>query len=263
MALGRTNTGSATGGTGGVPTFTYSGTYQMINEGRGNWRLKLLTSGTLNITKLPNRQTMIDVFLVGGGGGGGPQFYGGGGGGGYTKTQTRIYPTLNNDYSITIGAGGAAKLEANEAGSDGGSSTAFGLTAAGGKGGGGPDFATNTGGGGNGGSGGGEFNGAGGSNGGNGIFTNGRSEFPTGRQGYGQGTTTREFGESGGALYAGGGGASWNGAGGDGGGGRGMNNSTAESGAANTGGGGGGGATSVQYSGAGGSGIVIIRNTRG
>lgn len=86
----------------------------------------------------------------------------------------------------------------------------------------------------------------------------------------GQGSTTREFGEPSGMLYAGGGGGLSRaydfspspGAGGDGGGGRGggVRNGTMtitpEDGKPNTGGGAGGGGAK------GGSGIVIIRNAR-
>ena len=82
------------------------------------------------------------------------------------------------------------------------------------------------------------------------------------RGGEGQGTTTREFGETANTLYAGGGGgeATNMAAGGAGGGARARATATA-----NTGGGGGGSTlrgTESAYAGGGGSGIVIIRNKR-
>ena len=88
-----------------------------------------------------------------------------------------------------------------------------------------------------------------------------------GSPGKGQGTTTREFGESTGTLYAGGGGAGGNGSaqakGGSGGGGNGAwNGNQPSSGAANTGGGGGGMYSNLTNVGKGGSGIVVIRNHR-
>lgn len=271
--VGRTNAGSAVGSYG-QPEFTYSGSYDFIDEGRGNWKIKFLTSGTLNITKLPRGQTMIDLFLVGGGGSGGCESYGGGGGGGYTKTQKRITPTLSTNYSITIGAGGTRAAGSGDGetygvnGNNGGTTSAFGYSAAGGKGGGGSDYASNTGGGGNGGSGGGQggASGGGGSNGGNGSFSYARTNYPENRRGYGQGTTTKEFEDVDGQLYAGGGGGNYK-AGGDGGGGAGapsFHAANGTAGTANTGGGGGGGSNSSgYYSGAGGSGIAIIRNYRG
>ena len=112
--------------------------------------------------------------------------------------------------------------------------------------------------------------GSGGTNG-----TSGKSNVSWCTAGSGQGTTTREFGDATGDLYAGGGsGGQWmylnwpnpiaGGAGGGGAGG--GKNSAAKSGTPNTGGGGGGGTptystTGISNSGGnGGSGIVIIRN---
>lgn len=260
------------------PTFDYTGTVQTVEDGPYNHRIKFLTSGKLTFTHLGCFAGGIDVFLVGGGGGGcgagSLVAGGGGGGGGYTETG-HAQVELNTPYDIFVGAGGAGGgLDWHEAADGvyyswaarGGTSSAFGLSADGGWGG-----ASNPGTwqdtnpfyvGGNGGSGGGggctgpdeTKAGPGGSDGGNG----GGDCF-----GYGQGTTTREFGESNAQLYAGGGagaayGEGWDRvysyAGGDGGGG----NSSA-SGKANTGGGGGG---SNDYPGSGGSGIVVIRNRR-
>lgn len=236
--------GSIIGSTISVPIinkdFTWTGgdgTYQVLDDGDKNWRIKFLSSGTFT----PLKDMVIDAFLVGAGGGGYKAiFYGNGGGGGYTKTVKSIILTANTAYSIVIGAGGSAYVDKDHHGTSGGDTSAFSETAAGGK-------AGTSGKGGNGGSGGGSYNSsnevgyAGGSDGSNGGGTDG---------GTGQGTTTREFGEADGDLYAGGGGGHYSGSLGVGGAGGGGN--AKESGVANTGGGAGSG-------GEGGSGIVIIR----
>ena len=247
---------------------TYTGNCTVIDDGDGNWRVKFLTSGDLTMSST----TIIDAFLVGGGGGGG--YTGGGGGGGYTTTAKTITLTAGTAYSISIGVGGAGQAAAASGGkgADGGASSAFNKSAAGGKGGKGDSYTNHSRAGGDGGSGGGSYDntinisGVGGSDGGDGGI--GRGGLAGG---VGQGTTTREFGESSGALYAGGGGAACynpssgagtGAAGGGGGGGTGGRSShyIGSEGEVNTGGGGGG-----MYNGAGmagGSGIVIIRNAR-
>lgn len=239
---------------GGVPKFTYTGNYNVRDDGV----VELLTSGTLVFLN----PAVIDIFCVGGGGAGcsplvpqGPSatYYGaGGGGGGYSATSKRF--RANGSYEIAIGAGGTGGVN--------GGTTSFGtaLTAqggisgttkrinnrasecvgfAGGSGGGGGVSSSSD-------------YGTGGSDGNNGE--NGYPAAVTG--GTGQGSTTREFGESTGKLYAGGGGggrgmyaqspiASMGGAGGGGAGGfiAGSNiRQAAAAGVANTGGGGGGGA---------------------
>lgn len=199
--------------------------YIVLNDGDNNWRIKFLTSGTFT----PLKDMIIDVFLVGGGGGGTNGILGnvtGGGGSGYTTTVNSVQLTANTEYSIVVGAGGTVK-------NNGGTSTAFEATA---KGGYAATGSSNDAKGGNGGSGGGgRDTGEGGVEGANGGGHRG---------GTGQGTTTREFGESTGDLYATGGGGS--------------GSSTAEkSGAPNTGDGGSGSMT--VKAGEGGSGIVIIR----
>ena len=238
-----------------LPTFTYTGSYETVDEGDDNWKIRFLTSGTLTLES----GATVDIFAVGGGGGGSAgnssaPYAGGGGGGGYTATIKGVSLIKDTEYVVTIGAGGS--------GAGGASSFANNVTANGGG-------ASSGWRGGSGGSGGGSgtYNsyssaGAGGSNGGNGLGT---SDYV----GEGQVTTTREFGEEDGTLYAGGGGggsaSASSRAGGSGGGGKGggANNSSSgiapTSGTANTGGGGGGGYTA---SAAGGSGIVIIRNAR-
>nr|DAJ99746.1 MAG TPA: hypothetical protein [Caudoviricetes sp.] len=251
-----------------IPEFTYTGDFEIVSDddqpitvSQGNWKIRFLTSGTLTFTNLNGAENGIDVFLVGGGGGGSRAA----GGGGYTKTLKAVKVSVGTAYSIVVGAGGIAGVGNSKAGSSGGTSNAFGASANGGeaKTNGATSFV-----GANGGSGGGagSSNGAGGkggSDGSDGFHRNGTNQD----SGKGQGTTTREFGESGGKLYAGGGGggtitSSNGGAGGDGGGGDGGNTSGgATSGATNTGGGGGGVANN-KAGGSGGSGIVVIRNAR-
>lgn len=251
-----------------IPDFTYTGDFEIVSDddqpitvSQGNWKIRFLTSGTLTFTNLNGAENGIDVFLVGGGGGGSRAA----GGGGYTKTLKAVKVSVGTAYLIEIGAGGIAGIGNSKAGSAGGTSNAFGASANGGKANGtassfvGSDGGSGAGAGSTNGNG-----GKGGSDGSDGFHRNGTHQD----SGTGQGTTTREFGESGGKLYAGGGGgctttSSNGGAGGDGGGGDGGNTSGgATSGETNTGSGG-GGAANNKAGGSGGSGIAIIRNTRG
>ena len=244
-----------------IPTFSYSGTYAVVEDDdtpisnpssyRGaNWKIRFLTSGTLNISALSTAKDGVDIFLVGGGGGGG---YGGGintnnarsgGGGGYTKSVAQISLTEGIDYPVAIGAGGDAGIT-DTCGGDGGSSSIFGETANGGRGGRSSSNApTNFS---NGGSGGGQgITGSGGTDGGNGANS-------TTSSGLGQGTSTREFYEidanTSATLYSSGG--------------RSINQSPSSSGDDNTGDGGDGVPNTLSITaGNGGSGIVIIRNAR-
>lgn len=225
--------------------FSYTGTYTWVDDGSGNWRLKFLSSGTFT----PSKAITVDLFLVGGGASGGSSSeYAGGSGSGYTATHTSIALSAGTAYSIVVGA------EQTSEASGGNSSSAF-------------TYSVNGGGirsgktGGNGGSGAGSGGGSsdrgdGGTNGGNGGGT---------YKGTGQGTTTREFGEAGGDVYAGAGGGISK-AGGVGGGGTGASStSTAKSvmnGTNGLGGGAGAKYASGTYFGNGGSGIAIIRNHR-
>lgn len=238
--------GGGSSATSEFPEFTYSGTYNMIDDGfdestkTQNWRIKFLTTGILRFTKVTDK---LDVFMVGGGAGGGQSdlFFGGGGGGGYVITHSDLSLEKNTDYTITIGGGGNQFC-------GGGTTSAFGYSIGGGS----PSPGNRKGG--NGGSGGG--GGTGGSGGSNG--NNGAAGVDGYAGGTGSGKTTYEFGESSsGVLYAGGGGGAGEGGGygGSGGGGRGDYSA----GTANTGGGGGGG---HQAGFGGGSGIVILRNSR-
>ena len=224
-----------------APKFTYTGTYEYIDDGEGNWRIKFLTSGVFT----PLKDMTIDAFLVGGGAGG-MNNASSGGGGGYTNTVKNIELPANANFNIVIGAGG-------DPSGNGGETSVFELTAAGGNG---KD----------GGSGGGAFGspagagGSDGSDGGSGTFL-----VASIKGGTGQGTTTREFGEATGELYSGGGGGATakDGVysdGGLGGGGRGTAGArNGENGQENTGGGGGGTYSKRQNGGYGGSGIVVIR----
>ena len=178
------------------------GTYQVLDDGGGNWRIKLLSSGTFT----PLKNMMVDVFLVGGGGGKGLS-YTGAGGAGYTTTARSVSLVARKAYSITVAAAGTNGLYSSASGKDGGATSAFGATAAGGTG---TPNGTNTSRkpGGDGGSGGGGYNNtgsatytsaAGGTDGSDGTAS-------TTAGGTGKGTTTREFGEADGDLYASGGG---------------------------------------------------------
>lgn len=248
-----------------LPGFTYTGSYRTELRADWGWVIRFTTSGTLTIT---DRDRKVDAFLVGGGGGGTTNTYsetycGGGGGGGYTTMQTGIPLKAGTAYSVVIGSGGASAWAAG----DGSASTAFGLSAAGGKGGRHVNNSSAYGGdGGSGGGYGGESNGyAGGTNGGNGSGSYG---------GAGAGVSTYEFRTAGWPLYAGGGGGG-RAAGGAGGGGDGgyrlidgaYTSRPGKNGTANTGGGGGGAGpqgndpAGEHFGGAGGSGIVCIRNS--
>ena len=267
--------------------FTYTGDYVIVPENDTDWKVKFLTSGTFTATDA----LLIDVFAVGGGGGAGAGLFmsaGTGGGGGYTTTQKSVYLEQDKEYEIVIGNGGKGYPGSNVyKGTDGGATSGFSVTANGG--GAGYSYTTKEGYGGSGGSGGGagisdvystDFDVSGGSDGSDGKGNKGNSSAEyIGSVGKGQGTTTREFGETSGELYAGGGGGMVIGAssnidyrghnlGGEGGGATGAVNTSSGvndpgDASANTGGGGGG--TNNGYSlnrGNGGSGILIIRNHR-
>lgn len=222
---------------------------------------------------------------------------GGGGGGGYVTNTNDISVTPGQGFKVTIGNGGASVSSHNTNGTDG-SQSAFGsYTANGGQGGasyGKRNSLSGRKGGGSGGSGGGggsskvsssttHDGGAGGTNGGAGGDTTPASSTASVlyKGGAGQGSTTKAFGN--GTAYAGGGGGGCfnysndanyrGGVGGNYGGGTGgyrTGGTTADAvaatgGTANSGGGGGGTEDSSQSvarpSGAGGSGVVIVRCT--
>ena len=234
--------GSAGGGTG-LPEFTYTGQYQLIDEGEGDWRIKFLTSGILKFTKLGGAKGGIDVFLVGGGGAcgysAGISDWCGPGGGGYTKTIRSVSVQENVEYPIVIGAGGQRSTVSNTQ-TQGGQTSAINTSVDGG-------WSGKSISGGNGGSGAASSNSTlGGTDGGDGQ----KGANGVGEAGKGQGTTTREFGESTGTLYASGGAYNVS---------NGTNN--VGNGADNTGNGGGGTNNNSKQT-KGGSGIAVIRNSR-
>ena len=265
-----------------VPKFTYTGQYNIRKDGV----VELLTSGTLMFLS----PALIDRFMVGGGAAGVSTTMTtsttnglGGGGGGYTRTDKNLQILANVQIPITIGAGGTRYANKDAFKAIPGGATSWGTDSVPG----GDALTMNSlnvsSKGGNGGSGGGggvtsnTDYGAGGSNGSNGERGYSGSKVPAG--GTGQGTTTREFGEETGKLYAGGGGggryiasasfiASPGGSGGGGAGACRINVSPytqeAGDGVANTGGGGGGCvlSNSVLLGGSGGSGIVCFRAAR-
>ena len=93
------------------------------------------TPGTYLFT-VPNGITSISVLAVGGGGSGGKGTNAAGGGAVAYLNNKTVIP--GQSYTIIVGAGGAATTGAgtrDQAGNDGGDSSAFGITAGGGKGG--------------------------------------------------------------------------------------------------------------------------------
>lgn len=280
----------------GAFEFTYTGAYTTEGDLGGDFVIRFLTSGTLTVTDKGDVSS-VDWFAVGGGGCGGQSGDrdgggGMGGGGGYTSTVRGA--TVPTSIQIVIGAGSTeytisgtlvsagASYAAGVINANGGRS-AFGATAwrnswetqewikyaaSGGSGGGTGGYAFYA-----------TQGGSDGSDGVESVYSSSTSHDKLG--GIGQGTTTREFGESTGKLYSGGGGGGQKSTstptpapGGDGGGGAGAlapsqfsSTSMAPSpGAANTGGGGGGGASESKadliHGASGGSGIVCVRNHR-
>ena len=282
----------SSGGKCNYQTISAGGTKRILqsNGGNGNIFYGNLTvpvpSGSKTFTSsqtwtVPAGVTKVTVFLVGGGGSGAfsDSIGGGGGGAGYTKTAT-VNTTPGSSISVTVGSGGGARTSWGNGNNGGTSSFGSLCSVGGGQGAQSPLDNDNMGWprGGNGGSGGGSgmwvdiytsasYGGSDGSDGDywkndNGVRLDGGS---------GQGTTTRAWGQSGQTLYAGGGGGGGTGnasnptrggAGGDGGGGKGGGYASAgTNGTANTGGGGGGTGREAwnKASGAGGSGIVLIK----
>jgi len=223
--------------------------------------------------------TSVDYLVVGGGGSGasehGGSGVGGGGAGGMLTGTLAVVP--GTTYTVTVGAGGASAKSTGSGtgkGIDGADSVFASITATGGGGGGCDSGDTNVdggsgGGGGNGGSGGsgvvGQGNdggdagaGQGGGGGGGAGAVGGNQSGGVGGSG-GSGTASSITGAS--VTYAGGGGASGgsgsDGSGGSGGGGAGNKSGNGVSGTDGLGGGG-GGTRAAYYSGAGGSGIVVL-----
>ena len=274
-----------------LPQFKYTGKYQLVKDDdtviasgtnnsvsipssytnyTGNWKLRLLSNGDLTIYSLPSEK--IDVFLVGGGAAGKSTDGSSGkngGSGGYTLTKKNVTVNLNEKYTIKIGTGGQSSTASGTESSGFGFKAAGGTHSAGGSGGGaggyyGGTYRCNSGG--------------SGAKDGNSASTvditeggKGQREVPGPN---GETGSTREFGESSGKLYAGGGGGGGasknksnaycsgsNGAAGEGGGGTPSKTQSEADGKENTGGGG-AGEKNGYATGKGGSGIVIIRNSR-
>jgi hypothetical protein len=211
--IGKTNSVISRGFTDS--DFSFSGSYIWCEDNDRNWKLKFTSSGIFT----PLKDIVVDVFIVGGGGGG------------RTGTWTQLALTSGVPYEVIVGAGG------NVIGT-GGTSSFIDETYS--KTGGSPgksgSYTWDEVAGGNGGSGGGNsgnYSGDVAKDGGAGGFNCSHGFKYTGAAGgaSGQGTTTREFGEETGDLYAGGGG-------------------------------GGGGGVRNGAGAKGGTGIVIIRNAR-
>lgn len=166
--------------------YTYTGLHEKIIDSTGAWKIKLKTSGKLAFTTLgKDWDGALDVFLVGGGS---ANYYTVGGSGGNTKTA-HIYVRKDLELSVQIGAGGTNR-------GSGGNTGLAGISATGGT----VNGGTGSGGGGSGST----LGGMGGTDGGSGQTPSGAADGANGRSG--QGTTTREFGESTGTLYSAGGG---------------------------------------------------------
>lgn len=235
------------------------------------FRVTKLASGVYHLSgDLAQVALITDYLVIAGGGGGGSSRAAGGGAGGYREGTMTL--ALDTDYSLTVGAGGAATVS-------GSNSTFNGITSAGGGYGGGGSTPTGA---------------DGGSGGGGANYSpsyppgNGNVPVVSPAQGYngaagpayetgggGGGASAAASGQTGGAGRSssitgtavtrggGGGGGGWpsSGPGGAGGGGNGVSGccSNAGSGQANTGGGGGGMSAWSSSPGAGGSGVVILK----
>ena len=252
-----------------------------VTDGFITYRVhKFTSSGSFVVTSGGD----VEYFVVAGGGSGGGGYAGGGGGAGGVLQGTS---TVGSDtFSVVVGAGGASSTTI---GNNGSNSSVFGHVAIGGGGGGGKSSGTGK----NGGSGGGggwqtssvnvDYAGGTGVSGQGYAGGTGRSAASASRGGGGGGASAvgsnygATSGGNGGAGitsditgvsvgYAGGGGGANEQSGGtrglgtDGGGDGASRTIAATSGAANTGGGGGGAAPALNsVSGAGGSGIVVLR----
>ena len=250
------------------------------------------------LPKGPTNGLAVHYLVVAGGGAGAPAGAGGGGGGagglrtsfgsnsgGGSTAETNKNLATGTSYTITVGAGGAAITASsyNTTKNDGEDSVFDDITSTGGGGGSGGNTSGNTGGSGGGGNGGYGLSAPGGAGTTNQGYAGGTRAGSAGGSGgggaaavgVGGGTTGNDGGTGGAGLevniiggtgnyYAGGGGGGVHvsgtpGTGGTGGGGSGGD-PNGNNGTANTGGGGGGGSTlGSSTSGAGGSGVVVIR----
>ena len=102
-------------------------------------------SGTFRVHSLGSDATYgtyVEYLLVGGGGSGGTHYGGGGGAGGYRANNAIDYAVTVQDYTITIGTGGAQRDQGNNHGNKGSNSEFDGMNSEGG-GGGASHFGTN------------------------------------------------------------------------------------------------------------------------
>jgi hypothetical protein len=229
------------GSSGGRTTYLGDGTNGV--NGTRYFVQRFTTTGSSTWT-VPNGVTSVDVLVIGGGGGAGHNSGGGGSGGG-VSSQTGV--AVSGTVNVVVGAGGAGGAS-NANGLNGGVSTFGSISTLGGNG--GRGFTAGAGGASVSGS------GAGGQgSSGSGVAGTRGSDGPLSAI---TGTSTNYAG--------GGGGGGWiltsaGGVGGAGGGGAGGGSAGAagNAGTANTGGGGGSSSQSGSISGAGGSGIVVVR----
>ena len=254
------------------------------------WKVK--TGANEGTNTLINRIN-VDFLVVAGGGAGGSNIGAGGGAGGLrtsygstsgggSSAESSLNLNFSTNYTVTVGTGGAGSTGTSIQGGDGSNSVFATITSIGGGGGGNQTIASGAGR--NGGSGGGAGGIGGGATGGSGTsnqgYAGGNSQSSQSGGGGGAGqigqngvASPAAAGDGGDGLavsitgtstyYAGGGGGmdttgTYDGQGGLGGGGYGEESTNAQSGTANTGGGG-GGTRGSQFSGNGGSGIVILR----
>ena len=122
--------------TGGTITSITGG--ETSTDTQVRYKIHEFTSGNVNLT-VSTGPVLIEYLIIGGGGGGGVNHGGGGGGGGYITGTMKL---LAGTYPIVIGAGGNGGTYINNTythPTNGGNSSAFGLTAYGGGAGGNRD----------------------------------------------------------------------------------------------------------------------------
>lgn len=117
---GISNVTTGSKATGGIVSYDSSYYYHMFPY-----------SGTFT----PTQSLTVDYLVVAGGGSGGSQYYGGGGGAGGYRTATSQSLTAQN-YTVTVGAGGAGVGPGTYQGNNGGNSSFNSFSATGGGGGG-------------------------------------------------------------------------------------------------------------------------------
>jgi len=116
----------------GAMTITYTGTPTVTTSG-GFTTLQFTSSGSITVTNMQSGSTFEYLMVAGGGGGGNTM--GGGGGAGGLLYNSGFSPATSNQYSFTIGAGGAGATNRSTVGGSGTNTTGFTLTCVGGGGG--------------------------------------------------------------------------------------------------------------------------------